>query len=172
MRPRVIHDVVIDDCSQCHGAFLDALALKLLAEENAARTDALLALVSTATEPATSRVMTNLRCPLCGVTMQRKLSETGAGIVVDMCAQHGTYFDDGELPRLLTFALRQAQEQATLAQEHDDHARRLEAHDAAINSNVVMRGTIRGLAAVGEHFGKFLEALAHDGDPPPHTKGR
>ena len=35
---------------------------------------------------------------------ESKLSDTGAGIVLDMCAAHGTFFDVGELHRIVEFS--------------------------------------------------------------------
>jgi Zn-finger nucleic acid-binding protein len=35
--------------------------------------------------------------------MNRKNFGAGSGVVVDVCAKHGTWFDPGELPRVLAF---------------------------------------------------------------------
>jgi Zn-finger nucleic acid-binding protein len=38
-----------------------------------------------------------LNCPECGQPMGRKIYCSDSGVLVDRCAQHGTWFDDGEL---------------------------------------------------------------------------
>jgi hypothetical protein len=38
--------------------------------------------------------------------MNRKNFGSTSGIVIDVCAIHGSYFDAGELPRVLTFVKR------------------------------------------------------------------
>ncbi len=43
------------------------------------------------------------RCPECGVSMQRKNFAGVSGTLVDVCGQHGTYFDHDELPHVLAF---------------------------------------------------------------------
>jgi Zn-finger nucleic acid-binding protein len=43
---------------------------------------------------------TNLRCPWCGVTMDR-LYYARAGVVLDCCSRHGTWFDRGEMQQIL-----------------------------------------------------------------------
>jgi Zn-finger nucleic acid-binding protein len=45
-------------------------------------------------------------CPTCGHMMNRKNFGGTSGIVVDVCARHGTFFDAGELPRVLEFVSR------------------------------------------------------------------
>lgn len=42
-------------------------------------------------------------CPGCLQMMNRKNFGGASGIVVDVCAVHGTFFDAGELPRVLSF---------------------------------------------------------------------
>lgn len=45
-----------------------------------------------------------VRCPVCGDVMNRKNFAGKSGIIVDICREHGTWFDRGELPALLSFA--------------------------------------------------------------------
>lgn len=45
-------------------------------------------------------------CPVCHQLMNRKNFGGGSGIVVDVCSLHGTFFDAGELPRVLDFVKR------------------------------------------------------------------
>lgn len=45
-------------------------------------------------------------CPTCDHLMNRKNFGGTSGIVVDVCALHGTFFDAGELPRVLEFVRR------------------------------------------------------------------
>jgi len=45
-------------------------------------------------------------CPCCAQLMNRKNFGGTSGIVVDVCAVHGTFFDAGELPRVLEFVRR------------------------------------------------------------------
>jgi Zn-finger nucleic acid-binding protein len=45
-------------------------------------------------------------CPHCRQMMNRKNFGGTSGIVVDVCAVHGTFFDAGELPRVLEFVRR------------------------------------------------------------------
>ena len=42
-------------------------------------------------------------CPECAGLMNRKNFGGTSGVVVDVCKKHGTWFDLGELPRVLAF---------------------------------------------------------------------
>ena len=45
-------------------------------------------------------------CPSCQQLMNRKNFGGASGIIVDVCVRHGTFFDAGELPRVLEFVRR------------------------------------------------------------------
>jgi Zn-finger nucleic acid-binding protein len=148
--PRHIHDLVLDECSQCRGLFLDTIGKKLLAEQDAARAEALFAAVATDAHESPADVdITNVAaCPVCGVAMHRKLSDTGAGIGIDICKAHGTFYDGGELQRLLAYTHRQAQQQAVLDDEQQKYAERLASPDG-ISSETAIVATLFGVAAIG-----------------------
>ncbi len=42
-------------------------------------------------------------CPICRKLMNRSSFASGSGVVVDWCKQHGTWFDRGELARIVSF---------------------------------------------------------------------
>ncbi|MES1176477.1 MAG: zf-TFIIB domain-containing protein [Myxococcales bacterium] len=42
-------------------------------------------------------------CSACGQMMNRKNFGGASGVIVDVCARHGTWFDAGELPQVLAF---------------------------------------------------------------------
>src|SRR6185369_9559289 len=42
-------------------------------------------------------------CPVCANLMNRKNFGAISGVIVDVCKKHGTFFDLGELPRVLAF---------------------------------------------------------------------
>ena len=58
-------------------------------------------------------------CPTCQQLMNRKNFGGASGIIVDVCARHGTFFDAGELPRVLEFVRRGGLAQARAALENN-----------------------------------------------------
>ncbi|HET9623508.1 MAG TPA: zf-TFIIB domain-containing protein [Kofleriaceae bacterium] len=115
LRPRLVGDVVIDDCAACLGVFLDHVAIKRVVVDRAqARAEALLGAlprVEIRAAPGAGQKM-YLPCPVCHVVMNRRLFATGAGVIIDVCRTHGTFFDAGELPMIIEFVMNGGLEKA------------------------------------------------------------
>lgn len=104
---REVSDVIIDECSRCRGLFLDDVAIqRILADDHHTRAGALLAALPRSEHHPLPRAGARMyiKCPTCSTIMNRKLFATGSGVVVDVCRQHGTFFDAGELPAIIEFA--------------------------------------------------------------------
>jgi Zn-finger nucleic acid-binding protein len=105
---RRVGDIVIDECGGCRGVFLDHVAIQRVVVDRAqARAEALLGALPrseiSAAPPAGQKMY--LRCPLCSAVMNRKQFATGAGVIIDVCRAHGTFFDAGELPLIIDFVM-------------------------------------------------------------------
>lgn len=127
-------DVRLAECGRCHGLWVSRETIERLVASHADDT-LLLALApglaatqaprarSAGTEPVRYR-----RCPACDAVMNRVNYARISGIIVDVCRDHGTWFDVHELPALLEFVRRggldtaRARETEALAEER----RRLE----------------------------------------------
>jgi Zn-finger nucleic acid-binding protein len=105
LRPRLVGDLCIDECPGCRGLFLDHVAIKrIVIERQQARADALLgALPKHAVQEVGQQTKMYLKCPTCRVVMNRKQFAAGAGVIIDVCKTHGTFFDVGELPQIIEF---------------------------------------------------------------------
>jgi Zn-finger nucleic acid-binding protein len=106
LRARLVGDVVIDECERCLGVFLDTVAVQRVIEDRAhVRAEALLGAVPKAEVHATLRPGEKmyLKCPTCHTIMNRTQFAHGAGIIVDVCKGHGTFFDSGELPAVIEY---------------------------------------------------------------------
>lgn len=55
-------------------------------------------------EPVKLERVTYIPCPLCRSTMNRMNFGKVSGVIVDVCRLHGTWFDAGELTRVVAFA--------------------------------------------------------------------
>jgi len=117
LRGRMVGDLLVDECPGCQGVFLDHVAIKrVVTDHQHVRADALLGALprQEVRELGTSAKM-YLKCPSCRVVMNRKQFATGAGVIVDVCRTHGTYFDVGELPRCIEFVINGGLARATEA---------------------------------------------------------
>ncbi len=92
---------LLHDCDRCGGQFVELAALRDLIERHA-RLDVGLGRARPFVLRAEARVH-YVSCPMCGSMMNRRNFGGGSGIIVDVCARHGTWFDPGELPRVLSF---------------------------------------------------------------------
>lgn len=92
------------DCAKCGGQFVspDVLGV-MVARHQTCSFD--LPQRRQRNNPFESRV-TYLPCPFCTELMLRRNFGKTSGIVVDVCSKHGTWFDAGELPRILAFVSR------------------------------------------------------------------
>ncbi len=103
------------DCATCGGQFVDHLALRELVD----RRDLPVAIGAPPSRRfvAAPGPVKYVPCPECKTLMNRKNFGGTSGVVVDVCKAHGTWFDLGELPRVLAFV-----EQGGLARERQRHA--------------------------------------------------
>lgn len=94
-------DAQTHECPRCGGIFVsrDALAdIMCRAEIGGAVPDL---------PRSSAKLIEDVRylpCPLCHSTMNRTNFGKVSGVIVDVCAKHGTWFDAGELTRTVAFA--------------------------------------------------------------------
>jgi Zn-finger nucleic acid-binding protein len=77
-------------CGRCGGVWLDRATLDALARDGGHQAGAALQ------DQEGAR-----RCPVCGALMARTEFGRGLGLVVDVCGEHGTWFDAGELRQVM-----------------------------------------------------------------------
>lgn len=118
--------ISVEECSAgCHGLFLGQAAVRQIIDEHEhAHADALLAELprhEVRVAPGAGERM-YLKCPHCHQVMNRRQFATGAGVVIDVCKPHGTFFDVGELPAVIDFVMAGGLEKA----KAKDHQRELD----------------------------------------------
>jgi Zn-finger nucleic acid-binding protein len=111
---RLVGDIVVDECMKCRGLFLDHVAIqRVVTDRKQSRAEALLgALPRAELAPVPAGTRMYIKCPVCRVVMNRKQFAEGAGVVIDVCKAHGTFFDIGELPRIIEFVQQGGLEKA------------------------------------------------------------
>jgi Zn-finger nucleic acid-binding protein len=126
MVTRTIADVALDDCTQCGGSWVDRPTIeRVLAERRQVRADELLGAYDAAGDaplPAPPGPM-YVKCPGCAQIMNRKQFARGAKVIVDVCRDHGTWFDAHELPRVIRFVMSGGLERAAHEQIDEDKER-------------------------------------------------
>jgi len=119
--------MAVERCRECMGIFFDPGELEELMDasvDNVKEVDRERLDTLIDEEVDTDRPVIYVPCPDCGQLMNRKNYGTRAGVIVDICKEHGVWLDGGELGSLLKWlraggALhhdRQSAEQERLAQ--------------------------------------------------------
>jgi Zn-finger nucleic acid-binding protein len=121
-------DGSILDCAQCGGQFVSVDVLHAMVRRHqSVGLDAprRYRAANPAREP-----LKYIHCPICRDLMLRRNFGQISGVVVDVCAKHGTWFDIGELARILEFVGDGGlQRSASLAEQEQERVR-LNRHDA------------------------------------------
>ena len=93
--------LVASECGKCGGLFLDAVTLRQVVAD---REQARAVPFAPADKPvAVTDEVRYLRCPVCRGVMNRVNFGRRSGVIVDVCREHGTWFDAGELALTLEF---------------------------------------------------------------------
>ena len=136
-RRTTVGDTELCECGQCGGLWLEAETFQRLCADRERQAAVLALLASPAAlavrhrSPAADPVR-YLPCLECGKVMNRLNFARSSGIVLDVCKQHGVWFDEHELRRVVEFIgaggldTARAKERAALAEER----RRLEFRQA------------------------------------------
>jgi Zn-finger nucleic acid-binding protein len=149
---RHYHDLDVDECDACGGFMLSPSAIDRIVAAKDNATDLRLALPARAAAAETA--VHYIRCPVCSEIMNRKAFGRISGVVVDVCAKHGVWFDAGELAAVLAFVARggltRAREREQAELESAARALRREQREVGLSH-----------AVAGEPLGgDFVRALA------------
>lgn len=116
----LIADTPIHECSHCGGLWLDPETFHQVSadrehQEKALTFPPVAALNESGTKSSPSIGQRLYRpCPICGELMNRKNFAGCSGVIVDLCKQHGIWFDHQELQKIIAFiqdgGLRKARE--------------------------------------------------------------
>lgn len=108
LESQLVSDLMLDACSECDGVYVDAALLEriLVARRHAPHDSG---------EPDPYRTWVKgleaeqrgasyyIRCPDCDRQMHRRNFGRASGVVVDVCNDHGTWFDADELEAVIRF---------------------------------------------------------------------
>ena len=93
------------ECPQCEGIWADSLSLEQICSDTE-RQAAVLGMPSQLPSDQPGRLELKIRylpCPVCRKLMNRVNFARCSHVVVDVCSQHGTWFDKDELRRIVEF---------------------------------------------------------------------
>jgi Zn-finger nucleic acid-binding protein len=173
---RLVGDVLLDECSACHGVWLDAAAVDRIVRE---RQESSLSTLRQMTPPspaltgdgprylgappastsaAPQQRSMYIACPDCGQMMNRVNFARQSGIILDVCRAHGTWFDSSELERVVEFVMKGGVEasQRREVEELREQARRAAADAEAARSRSAWAGSSSSFEPDVDLFGAAL----------------
>jgi Zn-finger nucleic acid-binding protein len=158
-------DLDVDECDGCGGLMVTPTMMDRIVTARDTSTNLRLALPErTYQREAQVRY---LSCPTCGKSMNRRAFGRISGVVVDVCRDHGVWFDSGELAQVLAFIERGGLERAREreAAEVKEAARQARSEQvlAQASSGLSQRGALEHQRFGQPHIGvaaEFVRALA------------
>ncbi len=161
----------LDQCSSCGGLWIDAPTVERIMAEGPAAVATAYA-PDTAVGDAAHGAMTTqefrgrayIPCPVCGKIMTPRNWERASGVIVDVCKDHGVWFDAGELGRILEWIAHGGLQEARRkeAERAKEEARAARAAAAAARMQAARGGACYGEGNVGHGGGDLLVgALIH-----------
>jgi Zn-finger nucleic acid-binding protein len=148
------------DCVRCGGQFVEGALLRELLEQRA-----LVGRAVPRRQLARTTALAEVRyvpCPACKKLMGRKNFGGTSGVIVDVCALHGVWFDAGELPRVLAFV-----EKGGLAEER----RRAHAGAAERRRELAIKSAENGDRVLADLEEGYPDPSVYHSSPPAWTQG-
>ena len=102
----MIGDAPVRECNRCEGLWLDTIVFQLICADREHQSIVLGDALATAehhTSIAHDEQVRYVPCPHCRQLMNRINFANCSGVVVDVCKQHGTWFDRDELRQIVEF---------------------------------------------------------------------
>jgi Zn-finger nucleic acid-binding protein/ribosomal protein L40E len=111
MPPRKIGSIGVNECGECNGLWVpgerfDRLVDRAVEAQRSADPAKLAAFAPRVRggNPVSNRVVYR-KCPVCEAFMHRRNWQRSSGVIVDTCADHGTWLDADELEQIAGFVL-------------------------------------------------------------------
>ena len=117
MKSIVVGATRLNECSRCEGLWVDARSFEKICADREQQS-AVLGTAAPATSISGNEIskVKYVPCPECSQLMNRMNFARCSGVIVDLCRQHGTWFDRDELSRIIGF-IREGGMNASRAKE-------------------------------------------------------
>ena len=98
-----IGEVAVRECERCGGLWSSPEVFEAVCSNKESRAAVLGSVQNSASTRSELAPIKYVPCPDCGKLMNRSNFARASGVIIDMCKQHGVWFDAGELPRIIEF---------------------------------------------------------------------
>jgi Zn-finger nucleic acid-binding protein len=98
-----IDAISLSECERCGGLWSDVSTFEKICSEKDEQSSALTYFRSRQKAPLTPAPISYVPCPQCKQLMNRSNFAHSSGVIIDLCKEHGVWFDAGELPKIIQF---------------------------------------------------------------------
>lgn len=103
MSAATVGGLALDQCAKCGGLWVDRAAFEKIATDREERGEVVASLAAPAKVPVRMETVRYRPCPRCAKLMNRQNYARISGVVLDLCKDHGLWFDRDELRQVLAF---------------------------------------------------------------------
>jgi Zn-finger nucleic acid-binding protein len=157
-----IDQILLSECERCSGVWSDAETFEKICLDRDERSAALAFFGTRSQTSQNIRPVRYVPCPECKQLMNRSNFARSSGVIVDLCKEHGVWFDAGELPKIVEFiengGLARAREKEKISLDEERSKIREERRQLELDE--MRSGTDRGRGGTFEiGASKFFNAL-------------
>ena len=105
-------DTKFRGCLKCDGLWLDKPTFENICADTERQSAVLSFFHDRSRPPHQMTKVTYVPCPDCGELMNRSNFARSSGVIVDLCRDHGVWFDADELPAIIEFVTKGGMEKA------------------------------------------------------------
>jgi len=93
----------IERCSECFGLFFDPGEIEILLDSAVSNVETInfKHIQNINADRYQAKKVKYIKCPVCGILMNRKIFGHRSGVVIDQCHKHGIWLDNGEISHLM-----------------------------------------------------------------------
>jgi Zn-finger nucleic acid-binding protein len=105
LRVEVVTGYPLERCISCEGLWVDRETAERLykSKEKTGEVERVVGQQQVKSQVVKGTAEGYIKCVVCGTMMNRKNFGRYSGVIIDVCQQHGTWFDAGELQRIMQF---------------------------------------------------------------------
>ena len=123
-------------CSKCDGLWIGVKTFETICADSE-RQSAVLGFIDKRTLRGTPLTKVNyVPCPDCGELMNRSNFAKASGVIVDLCKQHGVWFDADELPSIIEFIQKGGMELARQRERNELEQERTKLSDIHLQQTI------------------------------------
>lgn len=93
----------IERCSECFGLFFDPGEIEILLDSAVSSVETInfKHIQNINADRYQAKAVKYIKCPVCGILMNRRIFGHRSGVVIDQCNKHGIWLDNGEISHLM-----------------------------------------------------------------------